>query len=177
MKSSLFILLFILSIYKAHSQHNIDGKVEDLSNNPIVFANILLLNATDSMLIKGALSDNGGAYRLENVPEGNFLLNGYMMGYRTVYVPIVINGRDLVAPLLSLEEELESLEEVVVEAKRPLIEQDNFKTVVNVANSIVATGSTALEVLEKAPGVRVDRQSDGISLMGRDQVMVQINGK
>jgi hypothetical protein len=177
MKSSLFILLSILTVFKAHSQHNINGKVTDLHDNPIVFANILLLNPLDSMLIKGAVSDNGGAYRLENVPEGKFLLNGYMLGYRKVYIPVIINGRDLVAPLLALEEELEGLEEVLVEAKRPLIEQDNFKTVVNVANSIVATGSTALEVLEKAPGVRVDRQSDAISLMGRDQVMVQINGK
>ncbi|WP_373493671.1 outer membrane beta-barrel protein [Aquiflexum sp.] len=177
MKKSLFIILLILLVFKAYSQHNINGMVTDQSNNPIVFANILLLNPSDSMLIKGAVSDNEGAYRLENVPEGKYLLNGYMMGYRKVFIPIVINGRDLEAPLLSLEEELEGLEEVLVEAKRPLIEQDNFKTVVNVANCIVATGSTALEILEKAPGVRVDRQNDGISLMGRDQVMVQINGK
>jgi hypothetical protein len=177
MKNFLFIFLLIIPYFQANSQHSVSGKVTDQSDNPMVFANILLLNPMDSALVKGAVTDNDGAYRLENVPEGNFLLSGVMMGYRRTYVPISVNGRNIVAPLISLEEELEGLDEVVVEATRPLIEQDNFKTVVNVANSIVATGSTALEVLEKAPGVRVDRQNDGISLMGREQVLVQINGK
>jgi len=49
--------------------------------------------------------------------------------------------------------------------------------VVNVANSIIASGSTALEVLEKAPGVTVDRQNDQISLRGKEGVIVQIDGK
>lgn len=177
MKKSFLILILVILIGRAYSQHNLNGKVADESDKPIVFANILLLNPKDSMLIKGAVSDHGGSYMLENIQEGNYLLNGYRMGYRKVYMPIVVTKSDLILPIITLEELLEGLEEVLVEAKRPLIEQDNFKTVLNVANSIVATGSTALEVLEKAPGVRVDRQNDGISLMGRDQVMVQINGK
>src|SRR5207237_5476372 len=46
-----------------------------------------------------------------------------------------------------------------------------------VAGSIIATGSTALEVLEKAPGVTVDRQNDNLQLRGKDGVIVQIDGK
>ncbi|HSJ68544.1 MAG TPA: outer membrane beta-barrel family protein, partial [Anditalea sp.] len=156
---------------------NISGKILGPDSKPVVFANVLLLQPTDSALVKGTISDAEGIYRFDNVPEGNFLLSGYMMGYKRNYLPIAIKKGDIDAPLISLIEEVGILEEVVVETKRPLVEQDNYKTVVNVANSIIATGSTALEVLEKAPGVRVDRQNDGISLMGREQVIVQINGK
>jgi hypothetical protein len=66
---------------------------------------------------------------------------------------------------------------VKVSARRPFVEQRIDRTVVNVANSIIASGSTAFEVLEKAPGVIVDRQNDGISLRGKEGVIVQIDGK
>jgi RNase P/RNase MRP subunit p29 len=64
-----------------------------------------------------------------------------------------------------------------VVAKRPFVEQRLDRTVVNVANSIVASGSTALEVLEKSPGVTVDRQNDALQLRGKDGVIVQIDGR
>jgi len=173
-----FLLLVILFIIAASANaQNYIGKIMSSDSKPIVFANVLLLQARDSALVKGTISDAEGTYRFDNVPEGDFLLSGYMMGYRRQYIPIAIKKGLFDGPLISLIEEVESLQEVVVEARRPLIEQDNYKTVVNVTNSIIATGSTALEILEKAPGVRVDRQNDGISLMGREQVIVQINGK
>ena len=65
---------------------------------------------------------------------------------------------------------------MVIEAQKPLIEQHLDKTVVNVENSIVSAGSTALEVLEKAPGVVMD-QNDNISMRGRQGVIVMIDGK
>ena len=49
--------------------------------------------------------------------------------------------------------------------------------VVNVENSITSSGSTALQVLEKSPGIIVDRQNKTLSLDGKDGVMVMINGK
>ncbi|MGV3587473.1 MAG: outer membrane beta-barrel protein [Adhaeribacter sp.] len=49
--------------------------------------------------------------------------------------------------------------------------------VVNVANSIISSGSTALEVLEKSPGITVDRQNDQLQLRGKEGVIVQIDGK
>lgn len=171
------ILCICCCLAVSASGQNIRGKITASDSKPVVFANVMLLQLTDSTLVKGTISDAEGVYRFDDVPEGNFLLSGYMLGYRKYYSPIVIKRGEFEAPLISLMEDIGILEEVVVEAKRPLIEQDNYKTVVNVANSIIATGSTALEVLEKAPGVRVDRQNDGISLMGREQVIVQINGK
>ena len=84
---------------------------------------------------------------------------------------------DVKAPLLVLADDTQELKEVTVVGTRPFIEQHVDRTVVNVSNSIIASGGTALEVLEKAPGVTVDRQNDGIALRGKDGVIVQIDGK
>ncbi len=68
------------------------------------------------------------------------------------------------------------LKAVTVTAKRPLIEQKADRTIVNVEAAITNAGSNALEVLEKSPGVTVDK--DGlISLKGKEGVMVLIDNR
>jgi outer membrane receptor protein involved in Fe transport len=59
---------------------------------------------------------------------------------------------------------------------KPFIEQQIDKTVVNVENSVVSAGSTAIEILEKSPGVTVDKDGN-ISLKGKQNVMVMLDGK
>ncbi|MEI9911049.1 MAG: hypothetical protein WDO71_16065 [Bacteroidota bacterium] len=49
--------------------------------------------------------------------------------------------------------------------------------VVNVAGSITAAGSTALEVLERSPGIIVDHQNNALSMNGKGGVVVMINGR
>jgi hypothetical protein len=64
----------------------------------------------------------------------------------------------------------------VVTAKKPFIEQQIDKTIVNVENSVVSAGNTAIEILEKSPGVTVDKDGN-ISLKGKQNVMVMLDGK
>ena len=49
-------------------------------------------------------------------------------------------------------------------------------TIVNVENSLLQTGFTVLEVLNKLPGVLID-QNGNISLFGRQGVSLMVNGK
>ncbi|MCK7553885.1 TonB-dependent receptor [Chitinophaga sedimenti] len=90
--------------------------------------------------------------------------------------PFEVKNAALSLPALVLGEEAKNLKEVSVTARRPFIEQKADKMVVNVENSIVATGGTAMEVLEKAPGVQVDKD-DNISMKGKGGVIVMIDGK
>jgi hypothetical protein len=69
-----------------------------------------------------------------------------------------------------------SLKEVAIKSRRPLIQMEIDKTVVNVGSMISSAGSNTLEVLEKTPGVLVNTNGD-ISLNGRGGVMVLIDGR
>lgn len=53
----------------------------------MAFANVLLLNSRDSTLVKGAVSDEKGAYIIENVRPGTYLLLVTMVGYYKAYAP------------------------------------------------------------------------------------------
>jgi hypothetical protein len=73
--------------------------------------------------------------------------------------------------------EASELKTVEIIAKKPLFEQKIDRLVVNVENSVTSAGSTALDVLERSPGVVVNRQDNTISLSGKNGVVVMINGK
>jgi hypothetical protein len=176
----LFLLLLLSLSGPGLLAQTITGRVQERDGKPAPYVNILLLNSKDSSLVKGAASDDYGAYRIEGIKSGSYLLAGSMIGYRKTYLPLFTLNEgqiEIKAPLLVLDLEEEELKAVTIEAVRPFIEEQIDRTVVNVANSIIASGGTALEVLEKAPGVTVDRQNDAIALRGKEGVIVQIDGR
>lgn len=180
MRIFLVVLILTGNIFCLYAQCTINGKVEDNSSEPIPFVNVLLLDNQDSTLVKGAVSDETGKYTINNIQPGKYLLTASMVGYEKAYGPPVTieeENSDFTVPALTLSEDVQQLEEITVETTRPFIEKQVDRTVVNVANSIVSSGSTGLEVLEKAPGVIVDRQNNSISLLGKDGVIVQIDGR
>jgi outer membrane receptor protein involved in Fe transport len=79
-------------------------------------------------------------------------------------------------PVIELAAMSKDLAGVTVTAKRPLVEQRIDRTIVNVDASITNVGTSALEVLEKSPGVSVDRDGN-ISLKGKEGVMVMVDGR
>jgi len=68
------------------------------------------------------------------------------------------------------------LAEVVVNSKIPFIEQQIDKTVVNVQADINAIGSSAFEILQKAPGLSITGD-DVINMSGKAGVNVLLDGR
>lgn len=157
----------------------VTGSVRDGAGKPLEFVTVLLQRAQDSTLVKGAISDANGQFQIEHVTAGTYRLALTQVSYRkTVSTSFSVQaGESVSVPTITMPEDTKTLGEVKVTAKKPFIEQLPDKTVVNVENSIVSAGGTALEVLEKAPGVIVDTQNDRLKLKGRDGVLVMIDGK
>lgn len=156
------------------------GQVADGSGKGLEFVTMMLVKATDSTLVKGAVSDVAGKYEFDNIGAGQYRVLAQQLGFRKTYSePFALDQNKPFAemPVLTMLEESKSLNEVKVTAKKPFIEQQIDRTIVNVENSIVSSGSTALEVLEKAPGVTIDRQNDQLQLKGKSGVVVMIDGK
>lgn len=180
----LFLTMLCLLVSTAFGQGitrgTVSGQVGTSAGKPLEFTTMMLLKATDSTMTKGAISDASGKYAFENVGAGRYMVVAQQIGYRKTYSrPFDINEAQpaLELPALAMPDESKNLKEVNVIAKKPFIEQQVDRTVVNVENSIVASGNTALEVLEKAPGVTIDRQNDQIQLKGKSGVIVYIDGK
>ncbi|MFN4144515.1 MAG: outer membrane beta-barrel protein [Runella sp.] len=161
------------------AQTKITGTVQDQSGKAIPFANVLLLKAQDSTLAKGAITNETGQYEFENVARGRYVVMAQQLGYEKAYSAsfLVNENAPITLPTIQANEATQVLSEVKVVQKKPFVEQQIDRTIVNVENSIVSAGGTALEVLERSPGVTIDRQNDRIQFKGRQGVMVMIDGK
>ncbi|MEO6538633.1 MAG: outer membrane beta-barrel protein [Ferruginibacter sp.] len=164
----------------AQNAGTISGVIKDGGNQKIIdAANISLLKTKDSSLVKVSVTDKDGNFSFENVKDGNYIVAASSIGHTKAYSkPLTINAENKSAStgMLQLIPVNKNLTEVVVTAKKQFIERKIDKTILNVDASITNAGSTALEVLEKAPGVSVDKDGN-ISLKGKQGVIIMMDGK
>jgi iron complex outermembrane receptor protein len=143
------------------------------------YASVSLLKAGDTSIVAGTLSDEAGLYHFDHVSAGNYIIKATSVGYDNILSrPFTISGDSLTftVAILKLHSSSRNLKEVTVTAARPLIERQLDRTVMNVANSVLAAGNTAMDILARAPGVTVDKD-DNISLKGKQGVTIMINDK
>jgi iron complex outermembrane receptor protein len=177
MKQTFLILFFIVAYQISYAQ--LSGKLETTAHDPVPFANVLLLSATDSSLVKGTLTSETGEFRIDDVPNGEFVLRFSAVGfvaYNTKRFSFPLSGEEDGA-VYTLTEDMTQLDEVVVRGEKPLYEQQIDRTVVNVESSVMTKGSSALQVLERSPGVFIDMRNNTISMNGKSGVMIMLNGK
>ncbi len=176
----LLLLLFMPFLCLAAQTRKVSGTVLDENSAPLPFANVLLLKSSDSTLVKAVASDMDGNFELTELPDGSYMLKISMVGYTDFFTPMFqlnASNQEFKLQPVKLAQNTNQLAEVQVVAKKPFIEQQIDRTVVNVENSIVGSGNTALEVLEKAPGIVIDRQNNDLKLKNKNGVMVMIDGR
>jgi len=182
MKKSLLLLTIItfsLSSIAQITNGRLTGTVADDTQKGIESATVSLLQAKDSALVKISVTDKAGAYSFENIARSKYILLitavGHVKTYSDVFDLNEGNG-SLTVKTINLNTESKELKEVAVVARKPLIELRLDKTIVNVDAAVTNVGASALEVLEKSPGVSVDKDGN-ISLKGKQGVQIYIDGK
>ena len=179
----LFNLLTAMSISivsLAQNTGKVTGSIKDGGNQKIIdAATISLLKSKDSSLVKTAITDKEGNFIFENLKEGNYFVSASSLGHSKVYsnlFALTQEQSNINVGVLQLVPVNENLKEVVVTSKKPFIERKLDRTIVNVDASISNAGSSAMEVLEKSPGITIDKDGN-ISLKGKQGVKVFIDGK
>lgn len=184
MKKVIPLLITVLSMFSFSGfTQRITGKIQgtviDGNTKTIEAANITLLEAKDSSLVKISASNKTGGYIFENIAAGKYLVSISAIGHLTAYSEVAeLNAESLVVNLktIRLLPKSKTLDMVTVTAKRPLVEQRPGMTVLNIDASPTNAGQNALEILEKSPGVSVDNDGN-ISLKGKQGVLILIDGK
>jgi iron complex outermembrane receptor protein len=155
----------------------VSGIVRDEQNKGLSSATVSLLKASDSSLVKIAVTDKSGLYEFISVKDGNYLVSVTSVGYNKSFSShFAITSGDHKVPDQTLRAASSDLSNVTVTAKKPFIETKLDRTIINVDASPSNAGTTAMDVLEKSPGVMIN--SDGvISLRGKQGVIVMVDGK
>jgi len=184
-KNNFIILIVILcsplldtpAYAQSEATAKISGKITSASNELLPYANMVVFKASDSSIVKGAMSDDLGSFLVEKVPAGTYYVSASILGFKTYTSEVfkIAENEQKELGTVQLEEESFELEGVTVTSKKPLIQNKVDRVVLNIENSVLATGNTAMDILQKAPGVTVD--NGVLSLIGKSNVLILINGK
>lgn len=177
--SLLTAMLLTMLLYAQNKPGKISGSVTGPDKKPVEAATVQLLKATGNALVKTAITDKDGNYAFEKIAEGNYIISISAAGFaKKQTTPVTISAAKATVDIAATELSIQSknMEAVTVTAAKPFIEQKNDRTVVNVEASPSNAGATALEVLEKSPGVSVDNDGN-ISLKGKQGVIIMMDGK
>ncbi|MCF0069128.1 TonB-dependent receptor [Dyadobacter sp. CY261] len=178
MKKTLLSLLICGTSLASFAQtFTITGLVKNQQNEPVGFAAVSVNQSKDSTLVKADVADEQGAFKITGVSEGKYFLRISAVGQQLHNsATFDVSGRDVNLPAITMAPEAKQLNEVKVTGTKPLIEVKNDRMVFNVEASINATGSNALDLLQRSPGVQVDRD-ENILVRGKTGVRIYIDGR
>lgn len=177
MKYFLLILSF-LSLYfqSVNAQSSLSGTITDEKNEPIFFSTIVLYSLPDSTISKTASTDELGKYKIIDIKDGSYFIEVSMLGYLSeVKSNVNFPEQNNATHDFKLKVDNHLLSEVIIKEKRPLLEQQSDRLVVNVEENITSLNSNLLDVMKKIPGVIV--AGDRLSLAGSTNLTILINGK
>jgi len=174
------LLLFISPIILFAQTGSISGVIHDAgAKTEVPFANISLLNDGETSIVKGAISESNGSFKIDKIPYGSYKLVISFIGY----VPDTLGGlflnakkpdinlgvRELHTSSIELSEITVQGAQVtsVTEIDRKKYEAREFET---------AKGGTAVDLLNKIPAISVDAEGN-VSVRGASDFMVYLNGK
>ena len=146
--------------------------VVDNKNQSIAFANITI-QMIDSATIKNQVADSNGIASVLLQPGKLYMLKTSAVGYQTDNK--TIKFENLNSLKIQLKETNGQLKEVVVTSTKPLIRQEDDKSVVD-PEPLAAASTNAYETMEKIPGIFID-QDGNIYLNGLSPAGIQINGR
>src|SRR5687768_266289 len=159
MCTRLFLLVMCVP-FICEAQLQVKGVVNMESGSALAYASVLLLSSIDSTLVRGQVSGHDGSFSINVSEAGRYFVPVSALGYDDVSTDnfeLNKNNSPLDKGTIRAIEKTQSLKEVVINADKPFFEQKIDRTVINVQSNISRAGGSALDILQRSPGVTVDR--------------------
>ena len=174
-----FLLPLLLVPLFIAAQSKINGKVVDEFQQPIPFANVLLYQSNGESTEDRSISIDTGEFTLLSPLTGEFYILVTSMGFEEYKSqPFTLSDNTTInLSTLVIKEASFALQDVKVVGKKIPYKREIDRTVISLEEETAAAGSSILDILERTPGLVVDRQNNSISMLGKDGVNVMINDK
>lgn len=180
MKSlSLILSLSVIAGSATAASYVLKGTVLDRQGEPNVGVICKAYNPLDSIsTVVSTATDIDGTYEIPVNKAGDYRLELSGIGLKDTTVNIKINPTDTITRVkpVMMATDAETLSEVVVTARKPVIQSDGATLTYNVDEDPTAASNTTLEMLRKVPMVTVDAD-ENIKIKGQSNFKIYVNGK
>ena len=174
------LLLIIITSLATPLQAQIvlKGKITTEKNEPVAFAPVILQQLPDTTrYTEGVITDMAGNYRFGKHRAGRYLLSVRTIGYKTLYDTVLLRkpsiGMTEVVRDYVLSEDVAEIDAVVVTANNTASYFD--RTVYTITNEDRKAAVTSLDLTNKIPQIRINRQTNQITASD-GSVTVLVNG-
>ena len=157
-------------IATASTAQGISGRVIDEQSQPMPFANVVLLNCTDSVFIVGAVTKGDGTFTIETDKQDG-ILKVTSVGYIVKY----IDARQGNVGDIVMKPDTQMLGEVTVKGYRPQYKMTTGGMTVDIQNSMMKDVGTADDVLSMLP--RVQGEDGNFTVFSKGTPEIYINNK
>ena len=166
----MIVMMVSLLVSLAATATPITGRVLDEKQEPMAYANVVLLNRVDSTFVQGTVTAYDGSFVL-NIEGVDGIIKVSSVGYTTRCVNVHSgNVGDIV-----MEPDVAMLGEVLVQGQRPAHKLGKEGLLTTVEGSILSKLGTAEDVLRNVPGVQ--RKADGLEVFGKGKPLIYINNR
>lgn len=178
MKLSLYFL-FLLSSLGIYAQNtgSVTGKVIDQkTNEPLPYVTIVVKN--NEATVTGGITDDKGEFEVSKLAPQNYTVEIQFIGYKTVVKQVnLTESKKIELGTIFIAENIQELEGVELVAEQSQMVQKIDRKVINVGKDLIASGTTASEIMNNVPTLSIDPQTKEISMRGNSNVRVLIDGK
>ncbi|MDD3033750.1 MAG: TonB-dependent receptor [Bacteroidales bacterium] len=172
----LVILLISTTTFAARNNNTITGKVIEKDNGKALSYATISVHDKDSKVVGGAISNEEGKFTVEKLMNESYKVKISFIGFKDTTILIkASDSQNVNLGTIALSPDATTLKSAVVTAKIPVIEQKLDKIVMNVSEAVSTQGSTALDILRKAPGISID--PSGNVLLNGNSVQVWIDNR
>ena len=149
--TSLFVLFTFFTVF-GQETYQVSGQlIASDTEEAISFANAVLISEDE--VVKGNSSDTSGLFTISNIPLGTYTLNISFLGYKTYTKQIEVT-KTIDLGTIVLQKETESLDDVVITTKKPILKREIDRLVFNIEGTALTEDNT-WEVLRRTPGVLI----------------------
>ena len=176
MKKIVFmVVIFCYPFLIAAQNDTVKGRVNDSINNSIPLAHVMVFN-TD-IFVLGTVTDFDGSFALDGLKPGSYLLKIAAIGYADFVQEFTYEGDFLDFDILQLKITSIELDGVELVSRKKLYERRTNSLIINVEQHIASSGGSALDILGSTAGVSINQQNNTLSLHGKGQISVMVDGK
>jgi len=151
--------------------------VDSLSGKTVEYPTVILF--TDSLkMVQSVAGSADGRFTMEASGKGNYFLYASQIGYISKRKELYLDGsqRRVDVGKFEIREGVNTLNEVVITAVRPLIKNEVDKLTYNLEADPQTSTSTVIDILRKVPMLSVDGD-DNVRLNGETNYKVLMNGR
>ncbi len=168
------VLLFCMCQKSLAQQTKVTFKIINKQSHPIPFSAIRVVPVNDSAHYSEKVTDSIGKIAFDLVQDNRYNVTVTSVDYSVLQKGIAIKN-DNPTFIFTLENATTTLDAVIIKSNKPLMRQENDKTIVDPEN-LVASSTSGYEVIEKTPGLFVD-QDGNIYLNSTTPASIYINGR